>query len=121
MSDAASAWPSARRGEIWTANIGTPAVLHWVVVVSLDARNLSKNIDTVLIVPFGSRGVEAPTTLRLEPGETGLPGTSWIKGHFISPLRKAQLLERQPRPLSARRMREVCAIIRRAYDPDAPY
>ncbi|MBZ5701481.1 MAG: type II toxin-antitoxin system PemK/MazF family toxin [Acidobacteriia bacterium] len=109
-----------RRGEIWTANLGNPPQRHWVLVVSLDARNLSDRIDSVLIIPFGSAGSPGPTTLRLEPGESGLPGPSWLKGHFIATLPKARLLERQPRVLSNRRMHEVCAMIRRAYDPDAP-
>jgi len=92
-----------------------------VVVISVDARNLSRNAETVLIVPFGSQGVPGPTTLRLQPGETGLPGPSWLKAHFIATLRKDQLQERLPRPLSSRRMRELVDMIRRAIDPDAPY
>jgi mRNA-degrading endonuclease toxin of MazEF toxin-antitoxin module len=90
------------------------------VIVSLDSRNRSDHIESVLIVPFSSRGENGPTTLRLEPGESGLPGPSWIKGHFMNTIRKAQLIERQPRPLSDRRMREICSLIRRSYDPDAP-
>jgi mRNA-degrading endonuclease toxin of MazEF toxin-antitoxin module len=120
MSSPPAAWPLSHRGEIWTANLGNPPVRHWVVVVSLDSRNQSKFIDSVLIVPFSSRGAEGPTTLRLEPGESGLPGPSWIKGHFINAIRKSQLIERQPRPLSNPRMREICALIRRSFDPDAP-
>jgi hypothetical protein len=38
----------------------------------------------------------------------------------MNTIRKTQLIERQPRPLSERRMREVCAMIRRSFDPDAP-
>jgi mRNA-degrading endonuclease toxin of MazEF toxin-antitoxin module len=95
-------------------------VRHWVVVVSVDSRNRSSHVESILIVPFGSRAVNGPTTLRLEPGESGLPGPSWIKGHFMNTIRKTQLIERQPRALSERRMREVCAMIRRSYDPDAP-
>ena len=120
MSSPARNWPLARRGEIWTANIGDPPVRHWVVIVSLDSRNRSNYIESVLIVPFSSRGENGPTTLRLEPGETGLPGPSWIKCHFMNTIRKSRLIERQPRPLSDRRMRELCAMIRRSYDPDAP-
>jgi mRNA-degrading endonuclease toxin of MazEF toxin-antitoxin module len=100
--------------------LGSPPVRHWVVVVSLDSRNLSERADSVLIVPFGSRGAEGPTTLRFEPGETGLPGPSWLKGHFITTLRKSQLGERLPRPLSASRMRQVTLAIQRAFDPDSP-
>lgn len=114
-------WPTPRRGEIWTANLGEPPTRHWVLVVSLDARNLSDRVNSVLMVPFSSTGAEGPTVMGLEPGETGLPAASYLKGHFISTLPKARLLERLPRPFSARRMRQVCEIIRRAFDPDAPY
>jgi mRNA-degrading endonuclease toxin of MazEF toxin-antitoxin module len=120
MSSPASLWPTARRGEIWTANIGQPPVRHWVVIVSVDPRNRSDYIDSVLIVPFGSRGRSGPTMLQIEPGESGLPGPSWIKAHFIETIRKAQLVERLPRPLSDRRMRELCLMMRRAFDPDTP-
>jgi hypothetical protein len=47
--------------------LGHPTVRHWVLVVSLDSRNVSERVDSVLIVPFGSQGAEGPTTLRLEP------------------------------------------------------
>jgi hypothetical protein len=57
----------------------------------------------------------------LAPGETGLPEPSFLKGHFVTVTEKSQLLERLPRPLSERRMREVVAMINRAIDPDAPY
>jgi mRNA-degrading endonuclease toxin of MazEF toxin-antitoxin module len=50
-----------------------------------------------------------------------LPAPSYLKGHFISTIEKAQLLERQPRALSGRRMREICEAIRRSFDPDAPF
>src|ERR1041385_1031899 len=120
MSSPAGGWPLARRGEIWTANIGEPPSRHWVVIVSVDSRNRSSYIESVLVVPFSSHGGDGPTTLRLEPAETGLPASSWIKAHFMNTLRKSRLIERQPRPLSDRRMREVCAMIRRSYDPDAP-
>jgi mRNA-degrading endonuclease toxin of MazEF toxin-antitoxin module len=91
-----------------------------VLVVSLDSRNASDRVDSVLIIPFGSQGAEGPTTLRLEPGETGLPGPSWLKGHFITTLKKSLLAERLPRPFSAARMRQVSLAIRRAFDPDSP-
>ncbi len=112
---------SPRRGEIWTADLGEPPRSHWVLVISLDARNVSERVDTVLIVPFGSAGAEGPTVLRFEPGETGLPAASYLKGHFITTLKKSRLKERLPRLLSARRMREVAAMVRRAFDPDAPW
>lgn len=110
-----------RRGEIWTANLGDPPRRHWVLVVSLDGRNTSDRVDSVLLVPFGSSGAEGPTTLKLEPGESGLPAASYLKGHFISVLSKARLLQRRPRALSQVRMRQVAAMIRRAFDPDAPW
>ena len=59
--------------------------------------------------------------LRLEPGETGLPGTSYLKGHFITTLPKARLVARHARSLSERRMRQAVDAIRRAFDPDAPW
>src|SRR5947207_3665849 len=110
---------SPRRGEIWTAMLGNPPVRHWVLVVSLGSRNMRERVDSVLIVPFGSQGADGPTTLRFEPGETGLPGPSWMKGHFITTLKKSLLGERLPRPLSASRMRQVSLAIRCAFDPDS--
>jgi mRNA-degrading endonuclease toxin of MazEF toxin-antitoxin module len=108
-----------RRGEIWAAYLGESRPRHWVVVVSVDPRNLSPHAETVLTVPFASRIAETPTTMVLQPGETGLPGPSCLRGHFITTLPKRLLIERQPRALSNRRMREVCALIRRSYDPEA--
>ena len=100
--------------------LGNPPVRHWVLVVSLDSRNMSDRVDSVLIAPFGSQGADGPTTLLFEPGETGLPGPSWLKGHFITTLKKSLLRERLPRPLSNERMRQVSMTIRRAFDPDSP-
>lgn len=65
--------------------------------------------------------MEGPTTLKLEPGETGLPESSFLKGHFITTLKKSRLIERQPRGLSPKTMRKVAVMIRRAFDPDAPW
>ncbi len=113
--------PRPRRGEIWTANIGDPAGRHWVLVVSLKARNESDRVNSVLVVPFGSAGAEGPTVLRLPAGETGLPDESYLKAHFISTLSKSRLLDSTRRQLSSSRMREVVNLIRRAVDPDAPY
>lgn len=117
----ASVGPAPRRGETWTANLGDPPRRHWVLVVSLDSRNQSERVDTVLTVPFGTLGAEGPTTLLLKPGETGLPGPSWLKGHFITTLPKSRLLSREPRLLSQSRMRQVSEMIRRAFDPEAPW
>lgn len=101
--------------------LGSPPARRWVLIVSLDSRNLSERVDSVLIVPFGSQGTEGPSTLRLDPGETGLPGASFLKGHFITTLKKSLLGERLPRPLSRSRMQQVSQTIRRAFDPDAPF
>jgi mRNA-degrading endonuclease toxin of MazEF toxin-antitoxin module len=110
-----------RRGEIWTANLGNPPVRHWVLIVSLDGRNLSDRRDTVLIVPLSSGGPAAATVVALPPGETGLPGPSFVKGHFIQAFPKKGLLDRERRVLSNTRMREVVMAIRRSFDPDAPW
>lgn len=112
---------SPRRGEIWTANLGSPPVRHWVLVVSLDGRNLSDRRDTVLIVPLSSSGPEGPTVVLLATGESGLPGASFVKGHFMQSFPKRGLLERERRVLSNTRMREVVLAIRRSFDPDAPW
>jgi len=113
--------PLPRRGEIWTASLGDHRQRHWVLIVSLDQRNQSDRAETVLIVPFASRIVEGPTTIVLQPGETGLPGPSCIRGHFITTLTKTALIQRQPRALSESRMREVSLRIRRSFDPEAPF
>ena len=100
--------------------LGNPRVRHCVLVVSLDSRNISERVDSVLIVPFGSQGADGPTTLRFDSGETGLPGPSWLKGHFITTLKKSLLGERLPRPVPAVRMRQVSLAIQRSFDPDSP-
>jgi mRNA-degrading endonuclease toxin of MazEF toxin-antitoxin module len=112
---------SPRRGEIWTAQLGDASQRHWVVVVSLDSRNLSDRASSVLIVPFGSYGRPGPTVAQMPPGETGLPGVSYLKAHFIQVLEKDRLLERQRRTLSSTRMKELVQMIRRAVDPDTPW
>lgn len=94
---------------------------HWVLIVSLDARNASERVNSVLIIPFGSSGSASPTTLLLEPGETGLPSPSYLKGHFITTLPKDRLIQREGRVLSSSRMRQVSQMICRAFDPDTPY
>lgn len=110
---------SPRRGEIWNANTGGKR--HAVVIVSLDQRNASERIGSVLAVPFGSYGAEGPTSKRMEPGESGLPESSFLKAHFITVVEKKDLMERLPRRLSQSQMRELVAMINRAIDPDAPY
>ncbi len=109
-----------RRGDIWRADLGD-GKKHAVVIASLDARNLSERASSVLVVPFGSYGVEGPTALRMEPGETGLPEPSYLKAHCIQVLPKAQLFARLPRGMSSARLRALVLMIRRAVNPDAPY
>ena len=110
---------SPKRGEIWHAHTGGKR--HTVVIVSLDARNTSERVSSVLAVPFGSYGATGPTSMRMEPGETGLPEPSFLKAHFISVIEKKDLVERLPRRLSQGRMRELVAMVNRAIDPDALY
>ncbi|HWX55001.1 MAG TPA: type II toxin-antitoxin system PemK/MazF family toxin [Verrucomicrobiae bacterium] len=110
---------SPRRGEIWRANTGGKK--HAVLIVSLDQRNASERVSSVLAIPFGSYGAEGPTSRRMEPGETGLPEPSFLKAHFISVVEKNCLIERLPRVLSDRQMREIVAMVNRAIDPDAVF
>lgn len=86
--------------------------------MSLDSRNRSERVDSVLIVLFRSQGADGPTTVRFEAGEAGLPGPSWLKGHFITTLKKSLLGERLPRPLSAVRMQQVSLAIPARLTPD---
>src|SRR5262249_46059600 len=108
--------PAPRRGEIWTAYLGPQRSRHWVVIVSLNSHNQSDGALSVLTVPFRSRIKESPAALVMQPGETGLPGPSCLRAHFISTEPKQNLIERQPRALSETRMRQICALIRRSYD-----
>jgi mRNA-degrading endonuclease toxin of MazEF toxin-antitoxin module len=113
--------PKPRRGEIWTAYLEDAPKRHWVLVVSLDDRNLSSHTSSILIVPFGSYGEAGPTTISVPPGETGLPEVSYLKAHFIQVLQKKNLLDPQRRMLSSARMRQVVDMIRRSVDPDAQW
>jgi len=74
----------------------------------------------VLVVPFGNKPSGAPTAIPFEAGETELPGPSYLRGDLIQVLPKARLVNPLSRPLSERRMRQVCLAIRRGFDPDAP-
>ncbi len=107
------------RGEIWRAHTGGKR--HTVVIVSLDERNQSERVGSVLAVPFGSYGAEGPTSRRMESGETGLPEPSFLKAHFIQVIEKKDLIDKLPRALSRRQMREPVAMVNRAIDPDAPF
>ena len=109
--------PQPLRGEVWSVDFGNKK--HTVVVVSVDARNKSARVDSVLTVPFGSYGGEGPTSKRMEPGETGLPEPSFLKAHFIQVIPKGVFLRRLPRQFSNNQMRELVAMINRAIDPDA--
>jgi mRNA-degrading endonuclease toxin of MazEF toxin-antitoxin module len=113
--------PLPRRGEIWTANLGNPPIRHWVLIVSLDQRNLSDRRDSVLIVPLSSRGPVGATVIEIAPGETGLSGPSFVKGHYMQVLAKRALISPERRVLSGTRMREIVLAIRRSFDPDAPW
>ncbi len=108
-----------KRGEIWVANTGGKR--HAVLIVSLDERNQSDRVNSVLAVPFGSSGKPGPTSICLQPGETGLPEPSYLKAHFISVIEKAALINKLPRGFSYKRMKQVVAMVNRAIDPDAPY
>lgn len=108
-----------RRGEIWTAFLGDAPQRHWVVIISVDARNCHS--QSVLVAPFGSRGAAGPTVIEMSPAESGLPQTSFLKGHFVQVLRQDALAERCARTLSDKRLRELVLAIRRAIDPDAPF
>jgi len=113
--------PLPRRGEIWTANLGSPAALHWVLIVSLDQRNLSPRTESVLVLPLGRTGPEGPTVVQLAAEETGLPGPSFAKAHFPQVLAKRALLTQERRVVSGSGMREITLAIRRSFDPDAPW
>jgi mRNA-degrading endonuclease toxin of MazEF toxin-antitoxin module len=108
-----------RRGEIWSANTGGKK--HAVVVISLDNRNLSERTTSVLAVPFGSVGRAGPTVIPMQPGESGLPFTSYLKAHFIQVIPKQDLIERLPRRLSNLQMRALVRAVNRSIDPDAPF
>jgi mRNA-degrading endonuclease toxin of MazEF toxin-antitoxin module len=82
-----------RRGEIWHASTGGKR--HTLVIVSLDQRNTSDRVSSVLAVPFGSYGGEGPTSKRMEAGETGLAEPSFLKAHFISVIEKKDLVDRK--------------------------
>jgi len=75
----------------------------------------------VLIVPLSSKGPEGATVIEIAPGETGLPGPSFVKGHYVQVLSKRALLSQERRILSGTRMREIVLAIRRSFDPDAPW
>ena len=92
---------------------------HSRLIVSLDQRNASERANSLLAVPFGSYGATGPTSKRMEPGETGLPEASFLKAHFIQVVEKTSLIEKLPRTLTMRQMKEVVLMINRAIDPDA--
>jgi mRNA-degrading endonuclease toxin of MazEF toxin-antitoxin module len=101
--------------------VNTGGKKHAVVIVSLDTRNLSDRTTSVLAVPFGSLGRPGPTVMVLQPGETGLPVTSFLKAHYIQVVQKPDLIGRLPRRLSNSQMKNLVAAVNRAIDPDAPF
>jgi mRNA-degrading endonuclease toxin of MazEF toxin-antitoxin module len=105
------------RGEVWYANFGGKR--HAVVVISLDSRNRSDRVNSVLAVPFGSLGALGPTSIRMEPGQTGLPEPSFLKAHYIEVLPKSRFIEKLPRVFSNAQLRNVVVLVNRAIDPDA--
>jgi mRNA-degrading endonuclease toxin of MazEF toxin-antitoxin module len=113
--------PRPRRGEIWTAYLEDGSQRHWVVIISIDSRNLSDKASSVLAVPFGSYGMPGPTVAEFPPAESGLLELSYLKAHFIQVLQKSQLIERKGRDLSPSRLKELVQMIRRAVDPDTAW
>jgi mRNA-degrading endonuclease toxin of MazEF toxin-antitoxin module len=75
----------------------------------------------VLAVPFGSSGRPGPTVMLMQPGETGLPLSSFLKAHYIQVIQKADLIHALPRRLSNAQMKTIVAAVNRAIDPDAPF
>jgi mRNA-degrading endonuclease toxin of MazEF toxin-antitoxin module len=63
------------------------------VVVSLDGRNRNDRAESVLIVPLSTtiKDPLARTSLRLNPGETGLQELSELQAANITLVRKSQL------------------------------
>ena len=90
------------RGEIWVANTGEPPRRHWVLIVSLDSRNMNSRAESVLVIPFGSKPASAPTVIAFEAGESGLPGPSYLRGDLIQLLPKTRLVKPLARPLGER-------------------
>ncbi len=75
----------------------------------------------MLIAPLSSKGPQGATVIEIAPGETGLPGPSFVKGHYMQVLSKRAQLSQERRILSGTRMREIVLAIRRSFDPDAPW
>jgi len=92
---------------------------HAMVIISPDSRNLSDRATSVLAVPFGSFGRSGPTVIVMQPGETGLPMTSYLKAHYIQVIQKSDLIGQLPRRLSNAQMKSLVAAVNRAIDQDA--
>src|SRR5258708_16307284 len=60
-----------RRGEIWRAMTGGKR--HTVVIISLDQRNLSERMSSLLAGPFPGYGGKRPTRPAKEASETRPP------------------------------------------------
>jgi mRNA interferase MazF len=87
------------QGEIWWADIGdpigsAPGFRRPVLVVQCDALNRSR-IGTVVCVPLTSnlKWANAPGTVLLQAGLTGLPNDSVANPSLIVALDKNQLTE----------------------------
>ena len=52
-------------------------------------------------------GPAGATVIEVAAGETGLPGPSFVKGHYMQVLTKRALLSQERRILSGTRMREA--------------
>ena len=101
-----------RRGEIWFIKFPTDPPdknPRPVVIVSIDARNVSERANTVLVVPLSTTPARAPSHIELSPGETGLSSVSTIRAEDISTVRKASLREpnQRLRVLSENTLRKV--------------
>ncbi|MBZ5707098.1 MAG: type II toxin-antitoxin system PemK/MazF family toxin [Acidobacteriia bacterium] len=81
-----------------------------VVVVSLDARNLSPKANTVLVVPLSTSVTrDVPTHVYLSPGQTGIEG-SVLKAEDVTVVRKSILIEARSR-LRNLSNSQVCALV----------
>lgn len=97
--------PFPRRGHIYRVQIpGEPGrKIRPALVLSPDVRNRLAN--DVIVVPLSSHLREAPTHVRLQRKEGGLPRVSMIKAEQISTLPRGRLDARPlGGPLSAERM-----------------
>ena len=89
-----------QRGEIWFVRLPTDPPEKRerpVVVVSMDARNMTERATTVLVVPLSTSPPRLPWHIALEPGETGLAEASTLQAENITTVRKTSLAEPRQR------------------------